>query len=104
MRTSRALVAAAVAVQVVVPLAALLDGPPSRFGFHMYSGHAGLGVRALDRDGQPVELDLHRWVARGRGELDWSAVLPERICASEPTVVEVTVTSGGRERTLRCPD
>lgn len=90
-------------LQVAVPVAAFADGVPSRFGFHMFSGHAEpLEVRVLDRSGAEVATDIDDFVASGRGEIDWSRRLPAFICARLEGAAVVTVTSRGRTRSLTC--
>jgi hypothetical protein len=101
-RVGRRFVAVAIALQVAIPTVALLEGPPSRFGFHMYSGQSALEVTVVDADGRTIPVDLDQWVARGRSELDWTDALPPRICAELPEAAEVTVRSGDRVRRLTC--
>ena len=97
------LIAAAVVLQVAVPAVALAHGVPSRFGFHMYSGRTpGLAVEVLDVAGRPLVVDLDDYVASGRPELDWTAVLPEAICARTPAAAEVSVRSRDHERSISC--
>lgn len=97
------LLAAVVAAQLVVPAIALLGTPPTRFGFQMYSAQGGVVVEVVDRAGREVPIDLGEVVAgTPRPELDWTGVLPERICDSKPHAVRVTVTQPERRRTLRC--
>ena len=96
------LLAAALAVQVVVPLVATLNGVPSRFGFHMYSGREHLTLIAVDEDGRAVPVDVSTLVANVRYELDWSLVLPALVCAELPSAHRVTVTSGDETATRTC--
>jgi hypothetical protein len=95
-------IAAALGIQLTVPILALLDGVPSRFGFHMYSGHNGIDVRAEDIRGTDVKVNWGHLVAHRRPELDWTSVLPERICADVPEAARVTVRSGQSTRSLEC--
>lgn len=97
------LLAAVVATQLVVPAIALLGAPPTRFGFQMYSAQGGAVVEVVDRAGRDVHVDLGEVLAgTPRPELDWTRVLPERICESEPQAVRVTVIQPEHERTVRC--
>ena len=96
------LVAAALAVQVVVPLVATLHGIPSRLGFHMYSGREHLVLIAVDKDGRAVPVDVSTLVANVRYELDWSRVLPALVCEELPAVHRVTVASGDETATRTC--
>lgn len=97
-----ALVAVVVA-QFAVPAVALLNDPPSRFGFQMYSGLGGAKVKAVDADGQPVKIIWRETVAGIlRPDLTWADVLPEKICETTSAAVAVTIEEDGRQRTLRC--
>lgn len=92
-----------VVVQLAVPTVALASGVPSRFGFHMFSGHEEtLVVQVLDRDGHEMLIDLDDYVASGRGEIGWAGRLPEFICGHNAEAGVVTVTSRGERRTVAC--
>jgi hypothetical protein len=99
----RWLVAAVIAAQVAVPIVALANGVPSRFGFQMYSGRGGVVVEAVDarRKAVPVDLDS---ILPGllRPEFDWTGALPEAVCATTPSAARVTVRQQDRERSIRC--
>ena len=98
------LAAVLVVVQLGIPLVALTNGVPSRFGFHMFSGREGLSVHVVDDSGADLPLELDDYVAAGRPELDWSKVLPEFICEREAEAAVVTVSSRHTRRALSCPD
>ena len=97
------LAVAVLLVQLAVPLVALTQGVPSRFGFHMFAGRGEtLSVLVLDRAGEEIPVDVEDFVAAGRPELAWADVLPERVCQRQEGAAVVTVTSRGRTRTVRC--
>ena len=95
-------VAALVGVQVAVPAVALLMAP-AQFGFQMYSGAGWTHVEMEDRQGNVRELKVASYVANGRGDLDWTQRLPERICVVESEAVVVRVERWRSERSLTCP-
>lgn len=96
-------VAAVIGVQVAVPAIALLDEPPTRFGFQMYSAQGGVKVESVDAEGQSIEVNLDSVIAGSlRPEFDWTQGLPERICALTPGAVQATVEQPERTRVLRC--
>jgi hypothetical protein len=96
-------VAAVLVAQVVVPSIALLDEPPTRFGFQMYSAQGGVTVRAQEPRGEPVDVDLPSVVAGPlRPSSRTPAALPERLCAATPGAVQVTVAQPENTRSVRC--
>jgi hypothetical protein len=99
----RALLVCAVAAQIAVPTIALLQPPPTRFGFQMYSGQGGTKIVVLDGAGQPIDVNLGESVAGGlRPELDWTRDLPGHLCKAVSGAARVTVTQPDRSRSLEC--
>ncbi|MGY1828777.1 MULTISPECIES: hypothetical protein [unclassified Blastococcus] len=94
---------AVLGAQVTVPAVALLDAPPTRFGFQMYSAQGGVVVTAIDARGREFSPDLEESLAGVmRPEFDWTTVLPEYVCDVVPRAVQVTVEQPDQERTVRC--
>lgn len=81
LRRVRALVAAVVTAQVLVPTAVLvMADPPARFGWQMYAVLSPeLSATVIDDDG-PQSLDLGPYVARLRPEVDYLRWLPAHLC------------------------
>ena len=78
-------VVAVIALQVAVPMAALLRPPPQKFGFQMYSGLGGVTVSVVDGDGDAEKLnDVEQIVGKLRPEIDWLQLLPESVCTAIP--------------------
>jgi hypothetical protein len=99
----RNLLTAAIIVQFAVPAAALIQPPPTRFGFQMYSGQGNLTIEVLDGAGQPIEVELTNYFAAPpRLELDWTKKLPEHLCTVVPEAALVTVTQPDQSRSLTC--
>lgn len=95
------------ALLFLVPTVVLLLGSkPDRFGFQMYSGYGVPSATWTDADGAEHGIDLSDVVARPRGEIEWTAVLPEELCERIPGAVAVEVTQGQpggpRARSVRC--
>lgn len=91
----------------LVPTLVLVFGKkPDRFGFQMYSGYGVPSATWTDDRGTEHEVDLRRVVARSRGEIAWTAILPEELCVRFPdaTAVEVRQVQPGepRVRSLTC--
>jgi hypothetical protein len=96
-------ICAVVAAQVAVPAVALLDEPPTRFGFQMYSAMGEVTVEAVDARGEPVDVAPETLVAGTlRPDADWTGVLPERVCDAVPEASSVTVTQPDNRRTVTC--
>ena len=86
-------IALVVLVQVAVPAVALVNDPPTRFGFQMYSGVGEVPSIRLDlADGGSQDLTLREVVAVDRVELDWASRLPSELCARFPAATRVTLT------------
>lgn len=96
-------IAGVIAVQVAVPLVALFDDPPTRFGFQMYSAVGGTDVSVRDDSGHKLPFDPATVLAgQLRPEVDWTRRLPERVCAAVPQAHTVTVRRPHQERTVTC--
>ena len=95
-------VVAVIALQVAVPLVALFGEPPTRFGFHMYSGQGRVEVEIRDRDGELLPFDSNATIAGFRPEIDWVRHLPAQLCREVAGAHVVTVVQHGREGSLTC--
>jgi hypothetical protein len=94
---------AVIALLIAVPTAALMQPPPQRFGFQMYSGLGGVAVSVIDHEGVERYLDSpEQFVGKLRPELDWLPSLPEAVCENVPDAVVVRVEQSGRERAVEC--
>ena len=98
MRRWHVVLAVVVAAQIVVPLVAALQPPPSRLAWQMYSGLGNVPNIAVEKaDGSIEGLDIREFAARPRPELDWVSVLPAAICDKHPEAVRGTLyTIGGK--------
>ena len=94
---------AVIAVQIAVPLIALMLPPPQKFGFQMYSGLGGVTVSVVDDQGDVHELDhFQKIVGKVRPDIDWLPTLPEAVCVAVTDAVEVRSNSLARaERPMR---
>ena len=92
-----------IAVQIAVPLVALMLPPPQKFGFQMYSGLGGAAVSVVDDQGDVHELEnVEQLVGKVRPDIDWLPTLPEAVCIAVPDAIEVRVEQSGRERSVEC--
>ena len=92
-----------IAIQVVVPMVALLRPPPQKFGFQMYSGLGGVTVSVINDEGVAEELnDVEQIVGKLRPDIDWLQIVPESVCTAVPDAAGVRVEQAGRERTVEC--
>jgi hypothetical protein len=76
-----------VALQLVVPLRALVDDSDrqQRFGWAMYSAHTGYPDFTVEhRDGRREEVALGSMLARARPEVDYARDLPSYLCTRYP--------------------
>ena len=99
------IVALAVLVQVTVPAVALVNDPPTRFGFQMYSGVGEVPMIELElAGGSTRDLPLHQVAAVDRVELDWGRRLPSELCQRFPAATHVTLTwqRGGQVDRQEC--
>ena len=98
-----AAVSTVIAVQIAVPLVALILPPPQKFGFQMYSGLGGVTVSVVDDQGDLQEIrDVERIVGKVRPDIDWLPTLPEAVCIAVPDAAQVRVEQSGRERSVEC--
>ena len=96
------------AAMFAVPALVLVLGPtPSRFGFQMYSGYGEVSATWQDAQGAVHDVDLDDHVASARVEVDWTTLLPPRLCRDllDAFSVEVRQTDRGGDRVgrLTCP-
>ena len=95
---------AVIALQLAVPVVALLNDPPGRFGFQMYSGLGGVQATVVNAAGHTRSVDLEQVAAEPRPELDWTARLPEYLCSTVDDARMVHVHQSSSSRSLRCRD
>lgn len=96
-------VLAVIAVQVAVPVVALVGSEaPTRFGFQMYSGLGTATVTITDSQGHEIPFDSGGKLASFRPEIDWTTRLPDYLCEITPGAHRVTVRQSGREGTATC--
>ncbi|MCD2443471.1 hypothetical protein LQ757_14415 [Agromyces sp. SYSU K20354] len=92
-----------IVLQIAIPLVALLQPPPQKFGFQMYSGLGGVTATVVDGDGAERSVtDFDQLVAKYRPDTDWLPLLPEAICDSDADAAEVRVEQSGRVRSIEC--
>lgn len=103
--TPRALAAAAFAfvylfLQVVVPLVALGESRPARFGWQMYSGagHVPSVYAVVREDGTRTEYDAASYVGYPRADVRFDDHLPGFLCATHPQAVTVLTLSPDGQR------
>jgi hypothetical protein len=81
-------------VQFAVPTVALVQDPPTRFGFQMYSGYSG-SIVVLDDDGEVLEIDLlEHFTKMPRTELDWHNHVPGWLCTRVERADAIMITQG----------
>lgn len=82
----------AIVLMVAVPMTALDEQRPSRFGWHMYAGNINPpAIRIETESGDAEDRDLMEFVARYRPELDYFEPAARHLCESEPNIVAVRV-------------
>lgn len=92
-----------IAAQVTVPLVALVDVPPTPFGFQMYSAQGYVMLDVMDSQHNPVDIDVEDLTAGTlRPTLNWTGALPEHVCDQMPTAAQVTVEQREWSRTIQC--
>ncbi|MEF3402631.1 hypothetical protein [Agromyces sp. CCNWLW203] len=98
-----AAICAVIGLQIAVPLVALFQPPPQKFGFQMYSALGGITAVTVDAGGleHPVD-DFERIVAKNRPEIDWLPSLPEALCEADASAVSVRVEQSGQVRSIEC--
>ena len=91
-----------IALQIAIPLIALLQPPPQKFGFQMYSGLGAVTATIIDADGmEQTVTDFDKLVGKS-ADTDWLPLLPEALCESNGDAVEVRVEQSGRVRSIEC--
>jgi hypothetical protein len=94
-------VATLAAIQVGIPLLALFDDRPARFGWHMYSTLNPAPEASIeDESGAVTPVNLGSLIADPRAEIRWSEPLAELLCRDESAVAIVV---SDREGTSRVP-
>jgi len=101
MRKGTRLIAAVIAAQALVPALALLHAP-HQYGFQMYSGLEWVEVRVTDAAGKELDANPVDYVARFRGDVDWTQDLPESLCQQVTAASIVTVTRHSDSRSVSC--
>ena len=92
-----------IALQIAIPLVALLQPPPQKFGFQMYSGLGAVTATIIDEDGAEQTItEFDQLVGKYRPDTDWLPLLPEALCESNGDAVEVRVEQSGRVRSVEC--
>jgi hypothetical protein len=98
------LVAALLAAQLVVPVAALFGPRPARFAWHMYSAlpevpHAW----TVSAEGTEQPVDLGSLFAVQRAEIDYAAVLRAGLCeATGAAAVKIQVSETAQPELIEC--
>lgn len=93
-------------VQTLIPLVQLAAPRPARFGWQMYSAKRQRPQFSLIlRDGSSRPLDLGRYVAQSRGEVDVETALPPHLCRVIPDLaaVRITAPNAKQPRVYACP-
>lgn len=92
-----------VMIQLAIPILALAQPRPARFGWQMYTALSSLPELKLESaDGAITPVDLSDVVARDRAEIDFSPALTEHLCETT-NAVAVRIGSGENERRAPCP-
>jgi hypothetical protein len=92
-------------IQTAVPLARLWAPRPARFGWQMFSAiqpHSRFAL--VMRDGTIRPVDLTRYVALSRGEVELDKALPRHLCRVVPALAAVQLSPPGGKpvRVYRC--
>ncbi|WP_232499652.1 hypothetical protein [Agromyces humatus] len=92
-----------IALQIAIPLVALLQPPPQKFGFQMYSGLGAVTATVIDVDGREHTVtEFDQLMGKYRPDIDWLPLLPEALCESFIDAVDVRVEQSGRVRSIEC--
>ena len=92
-----------IALQIAIPLVALLQPPPQRFGFQMYSGLGAVIATVVDADGtEQTVTEFDDVLGKYRPDIDWLLLLPQALCESNSDAVEVRVEQSGQVRSMEC--
>jgi hypothetical protein len=91
------------AIQVGVPVLALFDSRPARFGWQMYSTlNPAPQASVEDASGNLLPVDLDALIADPRAEIRWSAPLAGLLCRDGAAVAVVVTDRDGTTR-VPCP-
>ena len=101
-RPGKRVVAALLCLQAAVPLWATLEGPPRKFGFHMFTGDEPMSVQVLDGAGRSLPVDLTDWIVVRREDIDWAERLSPVICADVDEAAVVIVRQWKTDRVFTC--
>lgn len=96
---------AALGLMILVPMAALDDGRPARFGWHMYAASVyPPEIQVETKSAIMQEVKLVEVVARYRPEVDYFESVARHICGSDPAarVVRVQRDIPSRSEEYRC--
>lgn len=99
------MVVASLALMVVLPVTALDEERPARFGWQMYSANKSVPqVTAIAADGSRTDLPFENLVARNRPEVDYAAPVAQFVCNTRPgtTAVQVVRSTPRYEETFTC--
>jgi hypothetical protein len=98
------LVAAFLAVQLVVPVAALFGPRPARFAWHMYSALPDLPrAWTVQADGTEAPIELSGLFAVQRAEIDYAAVLRTGLCdATGAAAVKIQLAHEAAPEVIAC--
>lgn len=81
-------------IQIAVPLMRLTEPRPARFGWQMFSA-TPLRARfsLVLRNGTVCPVDLAKYVAQSRGEMDLRNALPQHLCRVLPDLAAVQIAT-----------
>lgn len=83
-------VIAFIVIQLAVPVLALAQPRPARYGWQMYTAVPSLPrVTVEDADGRTQSVDVTDLVARGRAAADFSAALVDHLCETTDIVAPI---------------
>ena len=87
-------------VQVAVPISRIGEGDRSqRFGWQMFATVSNAPAFTVETRSGVQNVDLDSYLARVRGDLDLSVLLPPFLCEE----VEGAISVSWDEQTYRCP-
>jgi hypothetical protein len=89
--------------QLVVPTAALFGPRPQRFGWQMYSTFPQLPTAwTIDAAGVETQVEVKRYFAQLRAEVDFAAALRAGLCDASGAVAVKVQDPRGRTETIQC--
>ena len=99
-----AAVLAVIALQVAIPSVALLQPPPQKLGFQMYSGaERAITATIIEADGSERPFSaFDEILAKYRPDTNWLPLLPEGLCTYDPEATSVRVEQSGKVRSIEC--